>query len=97
MNAEEFKERLEQIQNESSQTKLLNSILILANEIDTIGKHLEEMETKLNEVIDMVNSAEEKDNKEQEAEVLSGEVIEDADPVNTDITEDVIEAEVIDA
>lgn len=56
MTIEEMRDHLTQIQNESFQTKVLNSILTCYAEIKAQENALVEMQKKINEIISILNA-----------------------------------------
>lgn len=59
MTFEEMKQRLTSIQNDSAETKMLNSILICFAEIKNLEKGLVDTQNKINEIINALNSTKE--------------------------------------
>lgn len=71
MTFEEMKQRLTSIQNDSAETKMLNSILICFAEIKNLEKGLVDTQNKINEIINALNSTKEN------AETVNTEIKED--------------------
>lgn len=61
MTLDEMKDQLTQIQNESSQTKILNAILTCYAEIKGLEKGLIETQQAVNQIIKVLNNSEAKD------------------------------------
>lgn len=71
MTFEEMRDRLTNIQNQSAQTKMLNSILICFAEIKSQQEVIIKIQNKLNELIQAFNS------KENDAETVNTDIEED--------------------
>lgn len=70
MTIDEMKDQLTQIQNESSQTKILNAILTCYAEIKGLEKGLIETQQAVNQIIKVLNNSEA---KEDIAETVNSE------------------------
>ena len=78
MTFEEMKQRLTNIQNDSAETKMLNSILICFAEIKNLEASLVDTQNKINEIVNILNSTKEN------AETVNTEIKEDnsqSDPI----------------
>ena len=62
MTIDEMKDQLTQIQNESSQTKILNAILTCYAEIKGLERGLIETQQAVNQIIKVLNNSEAKEN-----------------------------------
>lgn len=82
MDLEKMKEYLNQINQESFQTKTLNLFLTCFESIDTLRKQLTELQEKMNEIIDEINGNAEALNTEEDI------IVEDTGAANvTEIVE----------
>ena len=81
INSEDIKDLLLKAQQQTFQHKMMNIIYTLGEELAAQGNAIVKLQDKMNQIINELNQQEE---------------IEDAEALNHDIQEDVIEADVID-